>query len=296
MTAISRLVGFHRITVKAIELRFRLAGLEQRTIRLPDGRIRAWIGGQGPPLLLLHGFGADATLGWHPQVHFLARRHTLIVPDLLWFGGSHCTTEDFSLYQQARSMAALCASLGHERYDVCGISYGGLVAFTLANSYPDRVRRLILVDSPGPVYSDSDHQHILDEFGVTEVAEIVIPKHPDEIYRLLELAWFRPPPAPRLVLYDTFEQVFKDRTEEKRELLRWLDTLRHGPDGVPEWDVSQPTLLIWGEFDPLFPVALGERLQEALPDARLLVIPETRHAPNLEQPKVFNQAVRTFLR
>ena len=296
LTAFANFLGIHRWTARALAARFRFAGLEQRAIRLPHGQLRVWVGGQGPPLLLLHGFGADATLGWHPQVHTLARKHTLIVPDLLWFGESHSDEADFSLHHQAHCMAALCAALGHERYDVCGISYGGLVAFTMTATFQDRVRRLILVDSPGPVYSDADHQHILDVFGVTEVADIVIPEHPDDIVRLLQLAWYRPPPAPRIVLYDTYEQLFRKRTDEKRALLRWLDTLRNGPEGIPEWDVPQPVLLIWGEHDPLFPVALGQRLEAALPDARLLVIPETRHAPNLEQPKVFNQAIRTFLR
>lgn len=277
-----------------VHTRFRWAGLEQRRMDLGRAQVRFWIGGNGPPLVLLHGFGADATWAWHAQARALAKRHTLLIPDLVWFGGTHSDHDDRSLYFQAEVQAALAQALGWDRYDLCGISYGGLVAFTLAAMYGDRVRRLCLVDSPGPVYDDRDHHHILSSFGVDEVADVVIPRGPEDVRRLLELVWTQPPPTPGFVLRQTFENVFSDRVEEKRGLLSWLDEMRRSP--TPDWDLPHPTLLVWGENDPLFPLAVAHRLRDALERAELVVIGDARHAPNLEYPATFNRALLDFLK
>ena len=291
-----RWFSLHSVAERAVRQRFRWAGLESRVLDLGLARVHFWIGGNGPPLLLLHGFGGDATWGWHPQVAPLARRHTLIVPDLVWFGRSAASTEERSLYFQAEVQAALCQALGVERFDVCGVSYGGLVAFTMAAMYHDRVRRLVLVDSPGPVYDDRDHHHILDHFGVTDVSQLIIASEPRDVRRLLELAWRKPPPTPGFVLEDTFDRVFSIHVEQKRQLLAWLDHQRADPALRPEWTVPQRTMLIWGAEDPLFPVSLAERLAAELAAEELFVIPETRHAPNLERPDLFNDKLMHFLR
>ena len=255
-----------------------------------------WLGGKGPPLLLLHGFGGDATWTWHPQVRALARRHTLVIPDLVWFGQSHSSRADRSLFFQAEVQGALMQHLGIDRFDLCGISYGGLVAFSLAAAYPTTVRRLVIVDSPGPAYTELDHQQMLARFGVADVADVVIPRGPDGVRRLLELAWHRPPPTPRFLLRETYAEVFCDHVDEKRGLLAWLDHQRQNPALRPDASVPHRTLLVWGEHDPLFPLNVAERFRDALPDARLVVVPDTRHAPNLERPRRFNQVVGDFLR
>ena len=289
-----RRFSVHAMAEAAVQFRFRLAGLEQRQADLGRASLRYWVGGNGPPLMLLHGFGGDASWAWHAQVRTLARRHTLLIPDLVWFGGSDSGADDRSLYFQAEMQAALAESVGWDRYDLCGISYGGLVAFTLTAMYGDRVRRLCLVDSPGPVYDDRDHHHILDSFGVNEVADVVIPQKPEDVRRLLELAWSVPPPTPGFVLRQTFERVFSDRVEEKRGLLAWLDEMRRDP--IPDWELPQPTLLVWGENDPLFPLSVAHRLEAAIEHAELVVIPKARHAPNLEHPGPFNKALLDFLK
>lgn len=281
---------------RAVHTRLRWAGLEQRQVDLDRARVRYWIGGNGPPLMLLHGFGADGAWAWHPQVRTLAKRHTILIPDLVWFGGSHSEAADRSLYFQADVQASLAKALGWDRYDLAGISYGGLVAFTQAAMYHEQVRRLVLVDSPGPVYDDRDHHHILDRFGVREVADVVIPTEPAGVRKLLELAWTHPPPTPGFVLEETFDKVFRDHVEQKRGLLAWLDHHRRHPEDRPEWEIPHETLLIWGENDPLFPLGVAHRLRDRLGGARLEVIPDTRHAPNLEKPALFNRLLLDFLK
>ena len=80
------------------------------------------------------------------------------------------------------------------------------------------------------------------------------------------------------------------------ELLEWLDEQRLNPELQPAWELPQQTLLVWGEHDPLFPVEVGERLAHSLERSELVVIPNTRHAPNVEEPRLFNDIVLEFLK
>ena len=287
-------LSVHAIARAFVRRRFRKAGLEERTIDLGEAVVHYWIGGSGPPLVLLHGFGGDATFTWHSQVKALARHHTLLIPDLLWFGESHANSRDFSLDFQARTVLRIANLEEFDRFDIAGISYGGLVAFSLTNHHGARVRRLIMIDSPGAVYTDRDHQDMLDNFSVDNVAKIVIPEGPDGVRTLLDLAWQRPPPTPRFVLRDVYRNLFSTNLDEKRGMLAWLDEKRQGPH-VDDWDIPHRTLVVWGDNDPVFGLGIAQRLVSALPAAELVVLNNTRHAPNVERPAPFNAAVLAFL-
>jgi pimeloyl-ACP methyl ester carboxylesterase len=291
-----RWISAHNLAERVVRWRFQWAGLEERMMDLGVARIRYWIGGNGPPLVLLHGFGGDGLWAWHGQIGALAKRHRIIVPDLVFFGQSTSESTDRSLYFQSEVVTALAARLDIDRFDVCGISYGGLVGFTLAAMYHQRVRRLVMVDSPGPTYTLADHQKMLDRFGVSNFTDLVIPKGPEDVRRLLELAWTHPPPTPAFVLQDTFENVFSSQVQEKVELLDWLDAQRTQPELRTAWEVPQPTLLVWGENDPLFPLEVAERFRDALETCELVVIPGARHAPNVEKPTLFNDILLEFLK
>lgn len=297
LSLFARIVG--GASVRAVQRglvrsRFRRAGLRERTLRVGNATVHLWEGGMGRPLVLLHGFGGDATWTWHPNVTKLAKVHRLIAPDLLYFGRSDGGRADYSLDHQAEVLVAALDQCHVASFDVVGISYGGFVAWTMAQRWPDRVGRVVLVTSPGPVFSDDDHAKTLARFGVADLAQVVLPDGPDGVRRLIELAWYRPPPTPKFVLEYVHAHLFTDRVEEKRQLLRWLDLhrdrIRSGP-----WRIPQPTLLVWGAHDPLFPVSLAIQLSAILADARLVVLPRARHAPNLEHPEAFAEALRSFL-
>jgi len=275
-------------------MRFRRAGLTEHSVELGDAVVHYWMGGTGPPLVLLHGFGGDANFTWHGQVKALARQHTLLIPDLLWFGESHSSRTDYSLDHQAETVLDLTDHVDIARFDIAGISYGGLVAFALTNAHGERVHRLILVDSPGAVYTDQDHQDMLDNFSVDNVAKIVIPEGPEGVRTLLDLAWRRPPPTPRFVLRDVYRNLFSMHIEEKRNMLAWLDQQRK-TRRIDDWEIPHRTLVVWGDDDPIFGLGVAERLVRALPSAELVVLDNTRHAPNVERPAPFNAAVLEFL-
>ena len=271
----------------------RVGGTEQ-TVSLPAGDVRYWIGGEGPTVLLLHGFGGHALWQWHAQAAPLVEHGArIIAPDLAWFGETVPNGEAFTVDSQVELFVQLMDRLEVDRYDVVGISYGGFVALGMAVRQPDRVERLVLVDSPGPTYERADYEEMLERFGIDSVEELLIPREPADIRRLLEASFHHPPRVPGFALKDIYRAAFTQRVDEKVRLLESVEaTYQAGGLGYP----TQPTLILWGEQDALFPPELAWRLARAIgDDAQVSMIPRAGHASNLERPEAFNRRLIEFL-
>jgi pimeloyl-ACP methyl ester carboxylesterase len=266
------------------------AGLEAHTITADDGSTVAyWSGGTGSPVVLVHGFGGSALFTWIKQRH-LAKTHRLIVPDLLWFGHSQ-GNGSADLDRQVSAVRAVVAAEGVARADWVGVSYGGFVSLKVATEHPDEVQRLVIVDSPGPVWTRADHVAMLDRLGLDDPAELFVPATPDGVRALIRLAYHHPPVVPRFALVDAWNELYSSYASERRAL---LDDLSRRWDDDPAWTVTAPTLVIWGEHDPLFPLEAGERLTARL-GGRMVVIRGAAHAPNVERGRRFNREVTRFL-
>jgi haloacetate dehalogenase len=123
-----------------------------RDVRIPvgDTEIAAWVGGSGPPLLLLHGYPQTRAI-WHKVAPRLARRHTVVASDLRGYGdsGKPATAPDHAPYSKralARDQVALMRALGHERFLLVGHDRGGRVSHRLAMDHPASVERLAVLD------------------------------------------------------------------------------------------------------------------------------------------------------
>jgi pimeloyl-ACP methyl ester carboxylesterase len=223
----------------------------------------------------------------------LARDHRVIVPDLLYWGGSDSEERDFSLDHQVRATEALLDHLGVREADVAGVSYGGLVAHELASDRPQAVRHLVLVDTPGRVYTRADYDGLCRRLHVDHLGQVLIPADDDGVEQLLGLAYFDPPWVPGFALAQSRALLYADRREERRgmldALLRDMDALKARPATL-----RAKTMVIWGREDPVFPVEIGRRLSESL-SAELRVLPRARHAPNMEHAAEFNRILRGFL-
>jgi pimeloyl-ACP methyl ester carboxylesterase len=107
------------------------------------------VGGTGPAVVLLHGFGDTGDM-WAPLAANLARDHTVIVPDLRGFGLSARPPGGYDKMTQGADIAGLLDALSVARADVVAHDIGNMVAFAFAARYPDRVSRLVLMDAPIP--------------------------------------------------------------------------------------------------------------------------------------------------
>lgn len=126
-------------------------GLQPRQVLVDeDVQLHAWIGGQGPALLLVHGHPQTGVI-WHRLVATLARDFTLVVPDLRGYGDSSkprggADHANYSKRRMARDLLRLMQQLGHARFSVLAHDRGARVAHRLAMDHPHAVQRLVLLD------------------------------------------------------------------------------------------------------------------------------------------------------
>ena len=290
--------GVHTFLQHQLERRYRGCGLVSQSVSLPNGTVHLWSGEEREerPLLLVHGFGGDGMWGWAGQLP-LAKKRQLIVPDLLWFGQSSSPVANFSTEFQAQTLIQLLDRLGHDQVDVVGISYGGFVALELAHQWPERFRKISIVDCPGHTYKLDDYRLMLDRKDLDSITHLIVPDNADGVKNLLRIAYNRPPPIPAFVSRDIYANMFKHHQEQK---IRLIDHLRSRAGDLDPNDYAlegdHDVLVVWGQHDELFPAPLAYRLAEAIgPDASVHVIPGTNHAPNLERPFYFNDLLDGFL-
>ena len=127
-----------------------LGWLEERRVVLGEAQVYLRLGGDGPPLLLLHGY-PQTHLAWHRVAPLLARHFTLVIPDLRGYGASTGPGPDpahrnYAKRAMARDMVALMAALGHERFALAGHDRGGRVGTRLCLDHPERVTRFAALD------------------------------------------------------------------------------------------------------------------------------------------------------
>jgi pimeloyl-ACP methyl ester carboxylesterase len=172
---------------------------------------------------------------------------------------------------------------------VAGLSMGGYIAFEFFRRYPERVAGLILAatragadSDEGKVNRDKAAGMVIAE-GVAAIAESMLPKllAPDNLVEQEDLVEF-------------LGEMMLANSEDG--IVGALTAMRDRPDSTPLLaEIDVPTLIIHGEEDQLIPVAEAQATQGAIPGAELVIIPAAGHLPNLEQPDVFNDAVRGFL-
>jgi pimeloyl-ACP methyl ester carboxylesterase len=125
------------------------AGFQTRQIAANRTTIHVRIGGSGPAVVLIHGYGDTGDM-WAPLAAELMRDHTLIAPDLRGMGLSAVASEGFSKKNQAEDIAQVLDALRVRQADVVGHDIGNMVAFAFAAAHPERTMRLVLMDAPVP--------------------------------------------------------------------------------------------------------------------------------------------------
>ncbi len=238
---------------------------------MPPLVTRTW--GDGPPLVLLHGFTQTAA-AWGPFGQLLGCHRTIVAVDLPGHGGSASIAAD--LEETADRVLEL---FDDEPFDLLGYSLGGRVALTLALTRPGRLSSLILVGSTA---------------GIQDPVEAADRRRRDEALATLIEA---EDDVPAFVERWLAQELFADLGTKEAELDARLantaaglaDSLRRSGAGtqVPRWDqlagLTIPTLVIAGEDDQKYS-ALGRRMVDLLPDGRLVLIAGAGHACHLTRP------------
>ena len=240
-------------------------------------RIRVLRGGEGAPLIFLH--GASGHVGWLPFLETLAQRHDVIVPEHPGFGAS----DDPPWLDRASDLVYfyldLLEALRLEQVHLIGTSLGGWVAAELAVRSTVRLQSLTLVCAVG-ITADGA---VLDDMFRMSAEENAARFYfdPQRAHRRLENLKAA---DPRMLVRNRSTVVRLGYPHfVNPELAKWLHR------------IDVPTLLIWGEKDGLVPPKFGEAYRRLIPRASLTVIPRAGHAPFEEQPEAFLAAFDAFV-
>lgn len=269
-------------------------------------RLHAVTQGEGPLMLMLHGF-PEFWYSWRHQIPEFAQDHKVVAIDLRGYNDSD-KPEDLAAYRLSeliQDVRGVIQSLGYERCILVGHDWGGAIAWTFADAYPDMVERLIVLNLPHPA-----------KFAAGL-------RTPQQLLRSWYIFFFQLPLLPEWALqafgYQMIANVFQimaiDKTAFSSADLQAYQQAAAKPGALTaminyyranifqsallsrQWDVLQvPTLLIWGEDD----LALGKELTNGteayVRDLTVRYIPNCSHWVQQEKPQLVNQYMREFLR
>ena len=258
-----------------VRLYLRLAGFRSRRLSLAQGELAYLEGGQGSTVLLIHGFGGDGPASWGRVMAGLVRRHHVLVPDLLWFGRSHAAGEP-SLQAQADALEALILARSPSPVQLVGLSYGGFVALELAQRLPEQIAQLVIMASPGMVYTPEDQQELLQRAQVSSAEQLFVPADPQGVARMMALVGSPLARAPRFLLKDVWQYYYRDRAPQLRALMQELACRQQQHLERFSAPLGMPVALVWGSQDEIFPLDIGQRLAQVL-NARLITIDGGTH-------------------
>jgi pimeloyl-ACP methyl ester carboxylesterase len=227
--------------------------------------------GQGTPLVALHGFGGSSAM-WQRFIADFSKEYRLIIPDLRGHGRSTNPTNQFTHRQSALDVYALLDHLGIRQFKAMGVSTGGMTLLHMATQQPARVEAFVWIGAT--TYFPEQAREIMRRSTVESVTPAEwermrsIHKNGDDQIRALRNEFHN----------------FKDSYEDMNFTPPLLGT------------ISARTLIVHGDRDEFFPVAIPTDAYRAIPHSYLWIVPNGGHVPIVEHAAEFTKTALEFLR
>jgi pimeloyl-ACP methyl ester carboxylesterase len=264
----------------------------KRTVTLPDGITLAYVplgDPHGQPVVLIHGY-TDNARDWVPLIPYLSTHDRLIVVDLRGHGKSSKPECCYTRLDFAYDVKLLLDALQIPRADIVGHSMGSFVAQTFAEFWPERTRRVVLISSSGGPRAGAAAKKPAFDYAA-QIRQLKEPIDPDSPFMI---EWWA---SPTPVDPDFLRRQRRDAAGIPLKV--WLAVLDQGLTSadlqrtLPR--LTAPTLLIWGEKDPLMEEDVRATLREALPHAQVKVFKGLGHNPFWEEPQACADVINAFL-
>lgn len=273
--------------------------LSPQTIKIKGHAIFYIARGEGKPLLLIHGYGAGLWV-WEKQIEILSETYKVYALDLIGHGFSDRPKIAYTPETYVHFLKDFMDKVGTERSTLIGNSMGGGIAWAMAVFFPERVDRLILINSVPPdvldqVRNDSFRKLVAIKNIPLLPYLLIAGRNKNSVKRILQecvsdIKLITPEVLNRQhqlsmikgstwVLYSTFKNA--------EGALKFKDSLSH---------IRQPTLLLWGDRDLIFPTSVGEHLHRMISNSKIQLIKRSGHIPMWETPEEVNQAILSFLK
>jgi pimeloyl-ACP methyl ester carboxylesterase len=286
------------VTVAAAEK----ADFEIRETTLHGQRVCYRMAGDGPAVVLIHGITSSSEVWVQLMEDLVEAGYSVIAPDLFGHGASAKPKGDYSLGAYASGVRDLLGMLGYERVTVVGHSLGGGIALQLAYQFPEYVERMVLISSGGLGREVSPILRAASLPGSELVMPLIVSglgvRAGTKVGGFLN--WLGFPPGPHL---QEMGRGYASLVEADAQQA-FVNTLRSvidaGGQKVSAMDrlylaERMPTLIIWGDRDPIIPIDHGRVAAEAIPGSKLVEISGSRHWPQLDQPRRVCKELTDFI-
>lgn len=264
-----------------------IPGATEKSVTVYGARIHYVEAGSGPTVILLHGLGADVS-SWAMTIGPLAKSYRVIALDQIGFGRSDKPMLNYRVSTLVDFLDGFYKELKIDRASLVGNSLGGWTAAAFALAHPEKVDRLVMVNSAG--------------FKITEgfepkIAAWLNPSTLDDTKQILSLIFYNK----QMFVNDAMAAQMLTRkviANDGYTVQRFIDSIMRGDDMLDGRlsGVKHPTLVVWGRQDLLTPLAMGERFKKEIPNSQLLVFEKCGHVPQIEKAADFNAAVMRFLK
>ena len=249
-------------------------------------RIHYQEAGSGPVVILLHGLGGDMS-NWAMTVGPLSQKHRVIVPDQIGFGRSDKPMLNYRIGTMVDFLDGFYKELKIERATLVGNSLGGWISAAFALAHPQKVDRVVLVDSAGFAVPKEMDPRVLNGLN---------PSTREAVRQMMPLVIYNK----QMYASDAaIDMMFTRRIAagDSYTIQRIIDSILRGEDVLDNRlaGLRHPTLIVWGREDLLTPLAMGERFKKEILHSELVIFDKCGHVPQLEQPAQFNSALLKFL-
>ena len=256
--------------------------------------------GTGPPVILIHGFGGSMWQ-WEHQQHALSQHFRILTLDLPGAGLSDKPEIDYRPDQMLDFFVGFMDVVKIPQATLVGNSMGAGLAIGMALTHPAYVFRLVLIDGLP--------QHVMEKLTSPSVRRALETSAPSWLVSfgnrlfgglMIESVLREIVHDPALLTPAVIER--SNRNRQRPGLIKPIMAVR---ENLPLWEsgfatrmgeITHPTLVLWGEEDRVFPLAVGEELHQTIKGSRFIRVPKAGHIPQWERPDFVNQELISFIR
>lgn len=249
-------------------------------IKIQDMDINYIVEGEGRPLVILHGWGANIDT-IRPIINILNNRYKVYALDLPGFGSSSEPKEAIDSFQYAEIVREFLKEMNIKKASFIGHSFGGKLSIILSSKYPDLVDKVVLIDSAG----------LIPKRGLKYYIKVYSFKSLKFIYRHL-FFWMKNEKRMEGFYKKFGSDDYKDSSGVMRKIL--VTVVNENLRPILK-DVKASTLLIWGDQDEATPLYMAHIMESEIKDSGLVIFEGAGHYSYLDQYNRFTAVINSFL-
>ncbi|XOB46520.1 MAG: alpha/beta fold hydrolase [Candidatus Nealsonbacteria bacterium] len=255
--------------------------MEEKIVLINSLKTNFKVAGQGPAILILHGWGGSSFSWLKVQKLLTAKSYKVICPDFPGFGKSKTPKEPWSITDYVRWTVDFMKSQKLDRFFLLGHSFGGRVAIKFAVEFPEKVKALILCDTAG----------IKREPNLKTKIVFLLSKVGNMIFAPKFLVRFKDKARNLFYIFLRHKDYVKANGIMKETMKKVLD------EDLLSYlsNIKIKTLIVWGRKDKIVPLEDAYFFKEKINNSQLEILPEIGHSPHLEVPEKLVNIISNFL-